>query len=100
MKTIPQNLIRDKIYCVNYIEYLGNEGLREYFYIAVRQDEMDKFKEALKKGNFDADQYGMVLEHGKGSAPDFVRDKMKMLYKCDHESAININDYNPNPDSE
>lgn len=95
MKTIPQDLIRDKIYCVNYIEYLGQAGTKEYFYIAVRQDDMLNFKTALEKGDFDADDYGLILEQGNGSAPTYVRDKMKMLYKCEHENALSVNDYLP-----
>lgn len=95
MKTIPQDLIRDKVYCVNYIEYIGASGAKEHFYIAVRQDEMDKFKAALKRGNFDAEDYGMILEQGVGSASMAVRNRMKMLYKCDHNNAINVSDYIP-----
>ncbi len=95
MRTIPQDLIRDKVYCVNYIEYLGESGAKEYFYIAVRQDEMEKFKEILKRGNFDAEDYGLILEQGNGPASQAVRDRMKMLYKCDHNNAINVSDYTP-----
>ncbi len=95
MRTIPQDLIRDKVYCVNYIEYIGETNAQEYFYIAVRQDEMDKFKTALEHGNFEADDYGLILEQGNGSAPKIIREKMKLLYKCDHDSAINVSDYTP-----
>jgi hypothetical protein len=93
VRTIPQNLIRDKIYCVNYIEYIGESDARKYFYIAVRQDEMVEFKEALKHGDFDADDFGIILEQGDGSAPEYVKDKMKMLYKCNHENAMDVKDY-------
>ena len=95
MKTIPQDLIRDKVYCVNYIEYIGESGTNEHFYIAVRQEEMEKFKEAIRHGNFDAEDYGLILEHGAGSASTDVRDMMKMLYQCDHNNAINVSDYSP-----
>lgn len=95
MKTIPQDLIRDKVYCVNYIEYIGESGANEHFYIAVRQDEMDQFKKAIKEGNFDAEDYGLILEHGMGSASEDVRNRMKLHYQCDHENAINVSDYMP-----
>ena len=93
MRTIPQDLIRDKVYCVNYIEYLNDANTSEHFYIAVRQDEMDKFKEVIKQGNFDAEDYGLILEQGQGPASQMTRDKMKMLYQCNHENAINVSDY-------
>lgn len=93
MKTIPQDLIRDKIYCVNYIEYLNDAKQVEHCYIAVRQEYMDEFKAAIKKGDFDTDDYGILLEQGTGPAPAFVRDRMKMMYDCNHDNAINVSDY-------
>ena len=95
MRTIPQDLIRDKVYCVNYIEYIGASNTKEYFYIAVRQDQMNEFKTALTQGNFDAEDYGLILEQGGGSSNQLMRDKMKMLYKCDHDNAINVSEYMP-----
>ena len=71
MKTIPQDLIRDKIYCVNYIEYLGNAGNIEHFYIAVRQDEMPKFKEVLQHGNFFPS--GVEIHHSNGTNDGAVK---------------------------
>ncbi len=93
MKIIPRDLIRDKIYCVNYLVYLNGKGDREFVYIAVRQDRMEEFKKAISHGNFDADDYGLVLEHGRGDASDILKEKMKMMYKCDHSSSINVLDY-------
>ncbi len=54
---------------------------------------MEEFKNVIKQGNFDAEDYGIILEQGKGAASQLTRDTMKMLYKCDHDNAINIADY-------
>lgn len=90
MRTVPQDLIRNRVYCVNYVEYVGESGLPEYFYIAVRQDDMESFKAALHRGNFDAEDYGMILEQGSGSAPQAVRERMRVLYKCNHANAVKL----------
>lgn len=90
MRTIPQNLIRDRVYCVNYIEYIGESDALEYFYIAVRQEDMERFKAALRRGGFDAEDFGMILEQGFGSAPQSVRERMRVLYKCNHANAVKL----------
>ena len=97
MKSIPRRLIDERTYLVNYLVYSNENGVREYLYIAVRKDKMPEFQQAVKRGNFDAEEYGIILDHGKGEAPDDVKEKMKMLYKCDHENGVSIRDYNPEP---
>ena len=82
MRNIPSYLIKDKTYCVNYIVFQNEHGSTEFLYIAVREDHMPEFKEAIKNGNFDAEDYGYILEHGKGEASNMVKEKMKLLYKC------------------
>lgn len=93
MKTIPRNLIEDKTYCVNFLVFKNEHGEQEFIYIAVRSDNMAAFQEAVKHGNFDAEDYGSVLEYGKGEPSDHVKNKMKMLYKCNHDNAISVAEY-------
>lgn len=95
MKTIPHNLIENKTYCVNYLVFLNDKGAREHLYIAVRRDEMPEFKQVVLRGNFDPEEYGVVLEYGRGDALPEIKEKMKMLYNCDHEKAVSVQDYNP-----
>jgi hypothetical protein len=61
--------------------------------MAVRQDNMPRFQQALRAGNFDAEDYGIVLESGSDEPADYVKNKMKILYKCNHEKAINAAEY-------
>ncbi len=56
---------------------------------------MLKFQKALQHGNFNAEDFGLILEQGTGTAPTHIRDKMKMLYKCEHKNGVNISDYKP-----
>lgn len=95
MKTLPTSLVKDKIYCVNYLVFTNKDGVKEYAYVAVRQDNMADFREAVKRGGFDLEDFGLVLEHGKGEASETTREKMRMLYKCDHKATVSVLDYNP-----
>ena len=93
MKNIPASLIKDKIYCVNYLIYKDEAARSGYIYIAVRQDDMADFKQAIKVGDFDADDYGVVLEQGLGKPSDETMQRMKMLYSCDHDNSFSVSDY-------
>lgn len=93
MKTIPNSLVKDKIYCVNYLIYKDEAGRSGYLYIAVRQDDMSDFKNAIKNGDFDADDYGIVLDQGAGKPSDETVQRMKILYNCDHDNSFSIFDY-------
>jgi hypothetical protein len=95
MRSIPHNLIADKTYCVNYLVYSNNNNARSFMYIAVRQDNMPEFQSAIRQGNFDAEDYGFILESGTGEASANIKNKMSMLYNCNHESGLKVLDYNP-----
>jgi hypothetical protein len=92
MKNIPTSLIKDKIYCVNYLVYKDEACRSCYIYIAVRQDDMSDFKNAIKNGDFDADDYGIVLEQGDGKPSDETVQRMKILYSCNHDKSFNVLD--------
>lgn len=93
MKTIPSSLIKDKIYCVNYLIYKDENGKSGYIYIAVREDKMPDFQKALIVGNFDAEDYGIVLEKGFGKPSQDTMQRMKVLYDCNHDTGFSVFDY-------
>lgn len=95
MRNIPSSLVKDKTYCVNYLLYKDEAGQESYLYIATRHDKMESFQNAIKLGNFDAEDYGIILEQGTGEAPEEVKQKMKIMYNCDHGSNLSILDYTP-----
>jgi len=95
MRKIPESLVKDKIYTVNYLVYQDDNNDKNYLYIAVRRDQMPAFQNALKEGNFDAEDYGIILEQGNGEASDTLIEKMRIMYNCDHDSSISISDFIP-----
>lgn len=90
MRNIPKDLIENKTYVVTYVVYLDSDAQKRYFYIAVRKDKLLEFQRAVIEGNFDAEDYGIVLEEGEGEASDVVKEKMKMMYQCDNVFATDI----------
>ena len=52
-------------------------GTPTYYYVYVRGDEMQAFGEALKRGNFDPEEYGVVLNWGYGEPDEELKEKMK-----------------------
>ena len=95
MRTLPTNLVKDAMYCVNYLVYLNETGAREFVYLATRQDQMKDLQAAIRQGGFDAEDFGVILEQGRGEASDITKEKMQMLYKCDHNNGLSVLDYNP-----
>ena len=90
MRNVPKDLIDKKTYVVTYVVYLDDDGNKRYFYIAVRKDKMLDFQKAVIEGNFEAEDYGVILEEGEGEAPDVVKEKMKIMYHCDHNDADSL----------
>lgn len=94
MRNLPISLIKDKLYFINYIVYKNEDDETEYMYLAVRHDNLEHFKDAIKAGTFQAEDYGLILESGKGSASDDVKKKMQILYDCNDEENISVIDFN------
>lgn len=94
-RTIPQKLIKEAVYTVNYVEYLDTRNEKRFAYIAVRTEEVEAFRLALQKGNIPLDDYGVILEYGKGEASDLLRAKMEFQYKCDHSNMVKIHHQKP-----
>lgn len=95
MRNIPVKLIKDEVYCVNYLVYRNEEGTREHIYLATRQDNMRFLQDAIRHGNFEAEDFGIILEQGKGEASEMTKEKMQLLYKCNHNPGIDVVDFNP-----
>ena len=94
MKNIPSNLLDKQYVCVNYVVFENAEGDEEFFYIAVRGHRMPEFKRALKEGGFYPDDYGYILEHGKGQASEILKEKMALQYRCDHQKSFRLSHSN------
>lgn len=90
MRTIPTSLIDKQYVCVNYVVFENAKGEEEFFYIAVRGHRMPEFKRALREGGFYPDDYGYIIEQGKGEASDLLKEKMALQYRCNHKQAIRL----------
>jgi hypothetical protein len=90
MKQIPNHLISDKVYSVNLISYTDPNGYRRFVYLAVRQDKMVQFRDALTRGELETDDFGLILEEGKGEPSDLLKAKMEFLYGCDHAHPMDV----------
>mgnify|MGYP001315232722 CR=1 FL=1 len=93
MRNIPRDLIQKKTYVVTYLVYEDATGQQRYFYIAVRKDKMPAFQRAILAGNFEPEDYGFILEEGLGEASEVIKEKMKIMYQCDHEGATQLEKY-------
>lgn len=100
MRTIPTSLVKQKLYCVNYIVFRDESDNKAFVYLATRQDKMPDLQAAIKRGNFEAEDYGIILEYGEGDSPPEVQQKMKILYNCDHESNLSVADYEPDEEEQ
>lgn len=80
---IPIQLINEESYCVNYIVYLNADGEKEFVYLAVKKSNFLPFQKAVLAGSFDPDDFGIILESGKGEANPDLKERMRILYKCD-----------------
>ncbi len=93
MRNIPKDLVDSKAYIVTYVVYLDENEKKRYFYIAVRKDRILDFQKAVIEGDFDAEDFGIILEEGNGEAPDYIKEKMKLMYHCDHSKATELSNY-------
>lgn len=93
MRSIPRNLIKDQVYCVNYIVYLDDSNQQHYSYVAIKNSDMPEFQEAIKQESLDLNDFGIVLEEGEGEASDIIKDKMRHLYNCRHDNAAEIDSF-------
>ncbi len=95
MRNIPKDLIDSNTYTVTYVVYLDDKGDKHFFYIAVRRDKILSFQRAVLEGDFDAEDYGIILEDGEGEAPEEVKERMKIMYNCHHADATPLEEYTP-----
>ena len=86
MRDIPHHLIKDAIYVVNYLVYRDPEEQKKFIYLAVKEDDMPAYEEALKSQNFIAEDYGIILEEGDNEASDAIKQRMELIYQCDHSN--------------
>ena len=68
-------------------------GVPIWAYVAVRLIDLEKFIEAQQSGNFDPEEFGVIVEAGEGdSPPSEVVERMEKEYGFNHEKMLNLAD--------
>ncbi|MCD6035269.1 MAG: hypothetical protein K0R63_1010 [Rickettsiales bacterium] len=90
MLNISQKIFAEKTSTVVYLTSSNEKGTDFYFYVSIRADRLPAFQQALKQGNFRAEEYGTILAWGYGKPPEEVVQEMATHYGCKPESAISL----------
>lgn len=72
--------IAKKSYLFTLVKSEDAQGRPTFFYLAIQAHKWDAFKQALKKGNFDANDYGAVLYSDYGEPTEAVQQAVEAHY--------------------
>ena len=79
-------------YIITLVDVKDMDDNQIYHYVAIKEENIENFANAVKSGkSYDLARLGIVLESGIGQPSDRIKEKMKNLYKCNHESKFNFN---------
>lgn len=67
-----------------------DDGLPLFAYVAVRVDRIEEFMEAQSSDLFYPEDYGVIIESGKGKPSQEIRKKMEDDYGFDHTNMIDL----------
>ncbi|MFO0820074.1 MAG: hypothetical protein U1A77_19145 [Pirellulales bacterium] len=91
-KSIAQRVIEEKTVCILLVRGESPEGRKVYSYVALRQNRLEEFMEAQRKGLFYPADFGMVIESGDGEPSDEVKERMTREYGFNHQSPLDLSD--------
>lgn len=84
-------MIAEKSVCVVLIQGNGIDNEPIWAYVAVRLIDMEKFMESQSRGNFDPEEYGVIIEAGEGATPpEEIQTKMAEEYGFNHDKMLNL----------
>ena len=86
--TRSEQHIAEKTVCVLLLRGEEKAGQNVYAYVAVRADKIEAFMHAQRKPDFSPNDFGMILESGKGDPSLEVRQRMEKNYGFNHESMV------------
>ena len=89
--TNAEKLVAERSVCVVMVQgnYLMGEPI--WAYVAVRLIDLEKFMDAQGKGNFDPEEFGVIVEAGEGlMPPPEVREHMEKEYGFNHDKMLNL----------
>lgn len=86
-----EKLIAERSVCVVLVQGHNYDNEPIWAYVAVRLIDLEKFLEAQRAGNFDPEQYGVIVEAGVGAfPPQETVAKMETEYGFNHERMLNL----------
>jgi len=88
-----QKLIAQKKFYLLLIKGISENGGKEYYYIAVRGEDMLRLHQALRSAKdfgFEPSDYGLILEGGKGEPSQETKSRMEKEYGYNHQKSVPI----------
>jgi hypothetical protein len=87
-----EKVVADKTVCIVLVQGNGMNDEPIWAYVAVRLSDMEKFMNAQKLGNFDPEEFGVIVEAGAGAQPPAkITEKMETEYGFNHEKMLHLN---------
>ena len=87
-----EKMLAEKTVCVLLVRGEDPDGAPIFAYVGVRADKLKPFMEAQAKGLFYPEEYGIIIEAGRGEPTAEVRLKMERDYGFNHEGMLDIPD--------
>lgn len=84
---MTERLGAQKSIFINFINANNKDGIKSYYYVAVKGDDMLPFHRALRRGHFDLSDFGVVIASGVGEPTEEVKETIEKIYGCNHEQA-------------
>ena len=87
-----KQIIAEKCVCILLVRGQDPEGEQLFAYVAVRADKLEAFMEAQQAGTFYPEDFGILVESGKGLPSAEVQEKMEREYGFNHRAMRDIPD--------
>jgi hypothetical protein len=78
--------------CILLVRGQDPDGAPIFAYVAVRADRLTEFMQAQQSGLFYPEDFGVIVESGRGEPSDTVRNKMTTEFGFNHEAMEDIQD--------
>lgn len=85
-----QKLLAEKAICIMLVRGYSPDDKPIYAYVAVRADKLEAFIKAQRRGDFDPEKFGVIIEAGEGTPTQEIMQKMQDEYGFNHEHMVTI----------
>src|SRR5688572_8218775 len=76
--------------CILLLRGEDADNQKIFAYVAIRADKLEEFMTAQKTGAFSPEEFGVVIESGRGEPSDEIKQKMTTEYGFNHEAMVDI----------